>query len=208
MHRERQHRKFAVGGFFAAAVVLATASLAFACVQTIGTLTVTGPNGGVSTAVGNGGHPPRGNYCVAPTNGASAPRATSFADRPAITVAYGPSDLCNPTPRPRANTPSDGTYDVMFCDGNVFRLKNGVWGPVVFPDRGSCFFTDAVSDRAVLMGTMAVAGGSGSGVYRIPFGAAKTGPTNAAGVSVRRTGPGGNPAGGPPDVNMAPISII
>lgn len=217
--KTRQHRKLAVAGFFVTALMLATVSVAYACVQVIGRLEVTGTNGGSSVAIGNGTHPPFNMYCEPLVNGATAPRAATFADRPPVTVSYGPTTQCNPIPdgpdavRPgRANTPSDGTYDVNFCSGTVFQRKAGVWSFKVNPlsdvHAGSCFFSDAVNDRGVLMGTMAVAGGSGSGVYRIPFGAAKNGPSNAAGVAVRRAGPGPNPAGGPPDVNLVPISII
>ena len=218
--RRRSNRNLVAVGFFATAVVLASASVAYACVQVIGRLSVTGPSGGTSVAIGNGTHPPFNMYCAPLVNEATAPRAASFADRPAVTVAYGPASQCNPIPnlgdssvRPgRANTPSDGTYDVNFCDGRIFGLKGGDWyfrvNPLSDVHSGSCFFTDAVTDRGVLMGTMAVSGGSGSGVYRIPFGAGKNGPSNAAAIAVRRAGPGPNPAGGPPDVNIVPISII
>ena len=220
MRKERQHRSLALAGFFATAVLLATASVAYACVQTIGRLQVTVPNGGgTSVAIGNGNHPGLGdNYCdPQPTNGARVLRATSFANRPSIIVSYGPATQCNPVGpgavRPgRANTPTDGTYDVMFCDGQVFRQKNGTWVDVSDPhNKSSCFFTDAVGDRAVLMGSMTVEGGSGSGTFSIPFGATKSGPNNAAGISVRRNGPMPQPPvgpGGPPDVNMAPITMI
>lgn len=204
------------GGFFAAAAILASASAAFGCVQVIGRLAVTGTNGGTSVAIGNGTHPPFNMYCVPPTNGATAPRATSFSNRPLVTLNYGPASECNPIPpgetsvRPgRANTPSDGTYEVNFCDGKVFQSKAGVWGFRVQPlDAGSCFFNDSPADRGVIMGSMTVAGGSGSASLRIPAFAAKNGPNNAAGIAVRRSGPGPNPAGGPPDVNLVPISII
>ena len=217
MHSPRCQRKLAASGFLAGVALLATASMAYACVQTVGRLQVSVPNGGgTSVAIGNGNHPGLGdNYCdPQPTNGARVLRATSFANRPSVTVSYGPATQCAAIPArgqlpPRANTPSDGTYDVMFCDGQVFRQKNGTWVDISDPHaKSSCFFTDAVGDRAVLMGSMAVAGGSGSGSFQIPFGATKSGPNNAAGVSVRRTGPGPNPAVGPPDVNMAPITMI
>lgn len=212
----RRNRRLAAAGFFATAVVLATASVAYACVQVIGRLEVSS-GGGTSVAIGNGTHPPFNMYCSPPTNGATAPRATSFADRPAVTLSYGPASQCNPIPdlgessvRPgRANTPSDGTYEVNFCDGMVFQQKGGEWDFKVRPlNAGSCFFNDAIGDRGVIMGSLTVAGGSGSGVFRIPFGAGKNGPSNAAGIAVRRSGPGPNPAGGPPDVNLVPISII
>lgn len=213
---KRPNRNLLAGGFFALTIVLATASVAYACVQVIGTLTVTGTNGGTSVAVGNGTHPPFNMYCVPPTNGATAPRSTSFANRPLVTISYGPASACNPIPegetsvRPgRANTPSDGTYDVNYCDGKVFQQKNGEWGFRVYPlDAGSCFFTDSPVDRGVLMGSLTVAGGSGSASLRVPAFAAKSGPNNAAAIAVRRACCGSNPAGGPPDVNLAPISII
>ncbi|MGH9177885.1 MAG: hypothetical protein ACRD0N_04950 [Acidimicrobiales bacterium] len=199
------------------AIVLACASVASACVQMIGRLEVTGTNGGTSVAIGNGTHPPFNMYCVPPTNGATAPRTTNFRDRPLVNIAYGPASECNPIPDlggttvipGRANTPGDGTYEVNYCDGKVFQQKNGEWGFRVYPlDAGSCFFSDSPVDRGVLMGTMTVAGGSGSASLRIPAFAATNGPKNAAGIAVRRTGPGRNPAGGPPDVNLVPISII
>jgi hypothetical protein len=220
MRSQRQRRGVATAGFFAAAIVLASASVAAACVQVIGTLTVTGTNGGTSVGIGNGTHPPFNMYCVPVTNGATAPRATSFANRPQVTISYGPAEACNPIPdlgdttvNPgRANTPSDGTYEVNFCNGRVFAKKAGEWSFRVNPlsdvHAGSCFFSDAVNDKGVLMGTMEVDEGSGSGVYRIPFGASKSGPSNAAGIAVRRACCGPNPAGGPPDVNLVPISII
>lgn len=217
MQLKRNNRRLVAVGFFATAVVVATASVAYACVQVIGRLQVTGTNGGTSVAIGNGTHPPRNMYCVPPTNGATAPRSTSFANKPAVTLAYGPAEECNPIPdlgdtsvRPgRANTPADGNYEVNFCDGRVFQLKNGVWSFNVYPlDAGSCFFNDSPKDRGVIMGTMAVVGGSGSATLKIPAFATKNGPSNAAGIAVRRAGPGPNPAGGPPDVNLVPISII
>ena len=217
MHNPRCQRKLAASGFLAGVALLATASMAYACVQTIGRLQVTVPNGGGSSvAIGNGNHPGLGNnYCdPQPTNGARVLRATSFANRPSVTVSYGPASQCSPVGpsavRPgRANTPTDGTYDVMFCDGQVFKQKGDFWVDISDPHaKSSCYFTDAVGDRAVLMGSMAVAGGSGSGSFQIPFGATKSGPNNAAGISVARTGPGPNPAGGPPDVNLAPITMI
>ena len=214
---KRSNRNLLAGGFLALTVVLATASVAYGCVQMIGRLAVTGTNGGTSVAVGNGTHPPFNMYCVPPTNGATAERSTSFANRPLVTISYGPSTDCNPIPdlgensvRPgRANTPSDGTYEVNFCDGKVFQEKNGEWGFRVYPlDAGSCFFNDSPSDRGVIMGSMTVAGGSGSASLRIPAFAAKSGPKNAAGIAVRRSCCGPNPAGGPPDVGLVPISII
>ena len=213
----RRQKMLSLGGFVAAATVLASASAAFACVQVIGRLEVTGTNGGTSVSIGNGTHPPRNPFCVPPTNGATAPRATSFANRPTVHISYGPASECNPIPdlgetsvRPgRANTPGDGTYEVNFSSGKVFQLKGGVWEFKVNPiDAGSPFFNDAIGDRGVIMGTMVVVGGSGSASLRIPTGAAKNGPSNTAGVAVRRTGPGPNPAGGPSDVNIAAITIL
>ena len=210
----RSNRNLLAGGFFVLTVVLAGASVAYGCVQMIGRMTVTGTNGGVSTAVGSGVHPPYNMYCVPPTNEASAPRATDFANRPAVDITYGPATDCNPIPATgvvpgRANTPSDGTYEVNFCDGKVFARKGGEWGFKATPiGAGSCFFNDSPSDRGVIMGTMMVTGGSGSARLRIPAFVALSGPSNAAGIAVRRTGPGPNAATGPADVNLVPISII
>ena len=203
-----------VGGFLAAATILASTSAAFGCVQVIGRLAVTGTNGGTSVAIGSGEHPPFNMYCVPPTVGASAPRATSFANKPSVLISYGAADECNPIPaggvRPgRANTPSNGVYEVNFCPGKVFTVKKGVWGFKVYPlDAGSCHFNDAVGDRGVIMGTMEVVDGSGSATLKIPFGAPRNQPTNASGIAVRRMGPGPNPAGGPADMNLVPITIL
>lgn len=211
---KRPNRSLLAAGFFALTVLMATASVAYGCVQMIGRLAVTGTNGGTSVAIGSGVHPPFDMYCVPPTNAATAPRAIDFANRPAVSISYGPATDCNPIPasgvRPgRANTPSDGTYEVNFCDGKVFARKGQEWGFKVYPlTAGSCFFNDSPADRGVIMGTMTVAGGSGTATLRIPAFAATNGPNNAAGVAVRRTGPGPNPAGGPPDVGLVPISII
>lgn len=207
-----------VGGFFAAATILASASAAFACVQVIGKLSVTGTNGGTSVAIGNGTHPPFNMYCVPLTNGATAERPTGFSpsQKPLVQITYGPASECNPIPdlgdasvRPgRPNTPADGTYEVNFCPGKVFQSKAGVWGFRVQPlDAGSCHFNDGVGDRGVIMGSMTVAGGSGSAALRIPAGAPKNQPTNASGIAVRRACCGGSGFGAP-DMNLVPISII
>jgi hypothetical protein len=210
-------------GFTVVTAVLVAASVAFACVQTRGRMTVTGSLNTRSFAEGNGFHPGKGNveYCRQPRPGAQvlAPTGFSPAQRPDVTVALSPAQGCNPLPAGsfapgQPNVFADGNYDVMFCDGDVFQTnQNGVVkdtssNPTEENEHGGCFFTDAVTDRATLMGTMVVAGGSGSGTYDIPFGAAVNGPNNYAGVSVRRTGPTPQPGGGPPHVNMAPISII
>ena len=216
-------RKPVAFGFTVITAVLVAASVAFACVQTRGRITVTGSLGTRSIAEGNGFHPGPGNveYCRAPRAGARVPQPTGFspAQRPDVVVALSPAQGCNPLPPgsfvPGApNVFADGNYDVMFCNGDVFQTNaNGVVKDVssnraVENEHGGCFFSDAVTDRATLMGTLGVTNSSGSGTYDIPAGAAVNGPNNYAGISVRRTGPGPTPGGGPPHVNMAPISII
>jgi len=200
------------------AVALSVAATAFACVQTIGQLTVTGPGtSGTSTAIGNGHHPGQKNveYCVPPTPGAVAPVPTGFgpSQRPSITVALAPSLMCNPFDagaiQPNhANTPGDGVYEVNFCNGKIFRDSgNGLVSTTDTSTHGSCFFSDGVGDAGVLMGTMTVTGGSGSAVLKIPGGASKNGPNAYAGVAVRE-GANTTGHGGPPYVNMAPIQLV
>lgn len=215
--RARQQRMLTVGGFFAAATILVSASAAFACVAVVGQITVKG-SVGTSRSIANGNHPGGNVFCTPPTVGATVPAPTGFSPgaRPDVTVTLG-SAANSPCPTRTVtiagvpttvpNAFGDATYEVMFCNGTVFKKTGGVWDLTVNkPDRGSCFFTDGVGDRAVLMGTMTVVGGSGSGVFDIPGGEVTTnGPNNAAGISVRELG-SGNP--GPGHVNIAAISII
>ena len=140
-----------------------------------------------------------------------------------------PATDCNPLPvgsfaPGTPNTLSDGNYEVNFCDGVVF--ETNVNGKVkdISSNRGeenthgSCYFSDSLTDRGLLIGQMAVTSGSGSGNYLLPFGASVNGPTDYAGVAIRRCGTspsvsgcasaGPQTGGGPPHINMAPISII
>ncbi len=213
----RRGKKLAIGGVLASGAVMAGASAAFACVAVVGQITVQG-SVGTSRSVANGNHPGTNVFCTPPTVGAAVPAPTGFSPsaRPDVTVTLGSaaSSAC-PTrtvniggvPTVVPNAFGDATYEVMFCNGTVFKKTGGVWDlSVNKPDRGSCFFTDGVGDRAVLMGTMVVSAGTGSKVFDIPGGdVTKTGPNNAAGISVRELG-SGNP--GAPHVNIAAISII
>ena len=220
MHKGRRTGKPLAFGFTAVTALLVATSVAFACVQTRGRMQVVGSLGSTSTAIGNGFHPGPGNveYCKAPKPGARVLQPTGFStnQRPAVTVSVSAATACNPlSPGSFApgqpNVLADGNYEVMFCDGSVFEHRNGKVKNVSSnpPDHGgTCYFTDEVHAPATLMGTMTVSGGTGSGEYRIPAGASKNGPDDWAGVSVRRTGPAPQPGGGPPHVNMAPISII
>ena len=219
-HNRRKWR--IVAGMAPVAAALTAAATAFACVQTIGQLTVRGPgDSGTSTAVGSGAHPGAKNveYCVPPTAGAVAPVPTGFApsQRPSITVTYGPSaTLCNPTPQTAiqkriANTPVDGVYEVNFCNGKVFRDSgNGLVSTTDQSAHGSCFFSDGVTDAGVLIGTMTVAGGSGTATLKIPGDATKNGPNAFSGIAVREKSPTPTSAGGHPGpayVNMAPLQL-
>lgn len=210
-----RRRGLTVGGLAAGGAILAGASAAFACVAVVGQITVDGTIGR-SVSIANGNHPGGNVFCVPPTTGATAPQPTGFApnQRPLIKVSVGPVPSSSPCQTRTVGTSivpnafGDSSYDVMYCDGAVFKKTGGAWDlSFLKPDRGSCFFTDGVGDRAVLMGTMTVSGGTGSGEYRIPAGAAKNGPNNAAGIAVRETGPG-NTHPGAAHVNIAAISII
>lgn len=214
----QRSKKFAAGGFLAGGVILAGASAAFACVAVVGQITVEG-SVGRSVSIANGNHPGTNVFCTPPTAGAAVPQPTGYSasQRPSVTVTLGsaansacPTRTVNiagvPTVVPNAF--GDSAYDVMFCDGTVFKRTGGAWDLTVNkPDKGSCFHTDGVGDRAVLMGTMVVAGGTGSGTFKIPGGAGVNGPNNAAGVSVRETGPSATNPGGQ-HVNIAAISIV
>lgn len=229
--RTRLARKLGAVGFSAGVVLVVTASVAFACVQVIGTLRVTVTNGGTSMAIGNGTHPAFNMFCDGDGEGeghpivneATAENPTSFRDKPTVTVSYGPSEMCDPIPnlddtsvRPgRANTPRDGSYEVMFCDGQLFKNKGGTWEFHFVPRQGSCFFTDAVVDRATQMGFMDVEDGAGEGEFQIPFGGRKNQPNNASAITVRldeqdpgQPPPDGFDSWGPPDVGLVPISMI
>lgn len=206
----RRNRKLLLLGLSTAAVTVAAAATAYACVQTIGQLSVTGPSpSGTSTAIGNGHHPDVGNaeYCEPPTPGATAPIGNP---RPDVTVVFGPSSKCNPTDAGAiqpgiANTPADGVYTVNYCNGKVFHDTGGGLVNSAGGQHGSCFSSGSVGARGVLMGTLTVTGGSGSATLKIPAGATPNGPNAYAGVSVREqvdTHPG------PPYVNMAPIRMV
>jgi hypothetical protein len=226
-------RKPLVFSFAAVATVLVVSSVAFACVQTRGRIQVTGALGTRSTAIGNGFHPGPGNveYCHAPKPGARVPTSTGFSptQRATINVAVQPATDCNPLPvgsfSPGSpNVLSDGNYEVNFCDGTVFETNANGKVKDISSNRGeenthgSCFFSDSLTDRGLLIGQMAVAGGSGSGNYLLPAGTSVNGPTDYAGVAIRRCGTapsvagcasaGPQVGGGPPHINMAPISII
>ncbi|MDQ4134065.1 MAG: hypothetical protein M3179_12890 [Actinomycetota bacterium] len=226
-------RKPAVFGFSAVAAVLLISSVAFACVQTRGRIQVTGSLGTRSSAIGNGFHPGPGNveYCHAPRAGARVPQPTGFSpnQRPTITVSVAPATDCNPLPQGsfapgQPNVLADGNYEVNFCDGTVFQTNANGKLKEISSNRsdenahGSCFFSDSLTDRGLLIGQLAVTNSSGSGSYHIPFGAAVNGPTDYAGVAIRRCGTSPTVSGcasatpqtggGPPHVNMAPISII
>lgn len=230
--RGRRGRKSIAFGFTAATALVVGASMAFACVQTRGRITLTGSLGTKSWAIGNGIHPGPGNveYCSQPRVGARVPQPTGFgpSQRPDVIVAVtpetsakcgtlGPGSFSPGSP----NTMSDGSYEVMYCDGTVFeRNANGVVKDLSSnaSGHGSCYFYDSPADRGVLIGFLSIGAGSGSGTYKIPGGAAQNGPDNWAGVAVRRCGTTPSIAGcasatpqtggGPPHVNMAPISII
>ncbi len=219
-------RKVATFGFSVVAAVLVLSSVAFACVQSRGKISVTGDNGRTATAVGNGHHP--GNkakddyvYCR-PAKYLRSNGAQSFSPNPAaghVTVSLGlpPADCQYLLPDNKstwitnATTPNvftDGTYQVNFCQS-----QNGepvfTGPPLIETDHsGSCYFNDGVTDWGVLLGDMTVTGNvAPPTTFRIPFGAFTTDPGTWAGVSVRRTGPGGCGCG-PPPVNMAPIALV
>lgn len=204
--------------FATAAIAVGVAATGWACVQTIGQLTVANTDQanwpGTSTAIGNGHHPGNGNdaYCVPPTPGAQAPEFKGFgASRPRVVVALSPSSQCNPFDADaiqpgHANTPGDGTYDVMFCPGKVYKTRAGSLLDITSPHDGSCYFTDGVGDAAVLMGQMTVTGGSGSATLALPGNTSNNNPGQYSGVSVREVTRAAQ-HGGPPYVNMAPISI-
>ena len=200
------------------AIPLTVAATAYACVQTVGELTVGNLDQtnypGYSKAIGNGHHPGPGNveYCVPPTPGAKAKESQGFrAPRPQVTVSLAPSNQCNPFDagaiQPgHANTPGDGSYEVMFCPGKVFKTSSGELVNTDGGAHGSCFFTDGVGDQAVQMGFMTVTGGSGRGTFRLPGNTSHNNPGQYSGVSVREAA-GTTPHAGPPYVNMAPIQI-
>jgi hypothetical protein len=216
--QRNHHKRLLLVALCIAAVPLTAAATAFACVQTIGQLSVTGPGtSGTSTAIGNGHHPGPKNveYCVPPTPGAVAPVPTGFGPnaRANLTVSLAPSSQCNPFDagaiQPgHANTPADGVYEVNFCDGKIFRDSgNGLVSTTDTSAHGNCFFSDGVGDAGVLMGALTVTGGSGSAVLKLPGGATKNGPNAYAGVAVReKANTTGHP--GPPYVNMAPIQLV
>jgi hypothetical protein len=212
-----RHRKPLLFGLSTAAIALGVAATAFACVQTVGQLNVRNNDpsiGGTSTAIGNGHHPGPGNveYCRAPQPGATAKEAPTFrSPRQSVDVSLTPSSECSPFDSGAIqpghdNTPGDGSYEVMFCPGKVFKTSSGSLVNVDSTAHGSCFFTDGVGDIAVQMGFMTVTGGSGSGTFKLPGGTTRNKPGQYSGVSVREAA-GTTPHPGPPYVNMAPIQI-
>ncbi|MDQ6615667.1 MAG: hypothetical protein M3083_13230 [Actinomycetota bacterium] len=220
-------RKSVVFGTSVVAAVLALSSVAYACVQSRGKITVTGDNGGVSTAVGNGHHPGAGpgNYIYCKPGKYLTADATSFADtatqnRGHFTVELGlpPTDcqfLQKNAKSPwitNTTTPNkfvDGTYEVYFCQGQDGQPAFAAGSPpMALQTKGSCFYSDGVTDYGTLVGTMSVVGNvAPPATFRVPFGAYPTPAGTYAGVSVRRTGPGSCMCG-PPPINMAPIAMI
>ena len=209
-------RRTVLFGAVSIGAVVAMASVSFACVQTRGRITVNGTVG-VSSATGSGQHPGTKNvgYCGPIQANAQAPASLGFApnQRASVTVTLGAgTGSCatvtnSPVNNNGPNAFPDSTYEVMFCPGRVFQSKGGTIHDVSSGAHGACFFTDGVGDDAVQMGFLTVAGGSGSGTFKIPGGATANGPSNSSGISVRdaaRT----TPYPGPPVVNMAPITLL
>jgi hypothetical protein len=206
--------------------VLVLSSVAYACVQSRGEIFVTGDNGGVSTAVGNGHHPGAGpgNYIYCKAAKYLKEGATSFSSQSPggtgkFTVQLGmPPTDCRYLAKnslsswiPNTTTPNvfpDGTYEVNFCQGQDGQaaFAGGQPPTMINYSNHSCFYSNGVTDYGTLVGTITVTNHvGGPKMFNVPFGSYATQAGTLAGISVRDTTPC---QCGPPPVNMAPIAMI
>lgn len=159
-------RRMLVSAIAAAAMILALASTAYACVVIKGKGTVTGSvrAGNELTGLGTNVH---ASYCTSP--GSTPVTAAAGPASSSVSASFSPATLCNAD---GTNKLSDGTYDVRLRNltgaNTAYTGTDGTsW---TFVSGKGCFAT-SVGGSNYALGTLTVSGGTGissGGPWTIP----------------------------------------
>jgi len=143
------NRKGILFGFATGALVLGPASIAFACVIFVGSLTVDGHDGD-TTVVGKGN---AHDYCT--TGRPTTAAAGHVGDT--VSLAYGPGS-CADSGTLTSYSPPDGVYEVRYNNADAYNVVGGTWTLV----NGTGCFNSANARTTTLLGAFTVSGGSGA----------------------------------------------
>jgi len=170
----------------AAAAVIGTSSVAFACLTFKGQITLTGGTGGAGDTV-KGANAPMAN-CYGPTKAAATSRTAGVGT---VQVVVAATAACSTTQLPQGSN-----YTVALQDDNqtsplrVAWQRTGAGAAWQFTANNGCWGPNKPATRSLSTTFSVDATGAGSGTYTMPSGVPVINGNNAGGICV------GNPVAG------------